>query len=282
MSVLGELLAACVAAPADDAPRTVWADAIGGDRGELVAVQLRLARGGTALGADERAALREREHALLAAHGPTWAGLAAFRDITRATFRRGFVEAIEVDAAAFAIHADAIIATAPFIRELAVTGLLGEAMDEVQVRRATAIVPAVAAHGITGLLLGPCGTRPDMPGRAAGFESSLPFTLHALAQAGALAELRTLGAHAFDTIAATELLAAPARLADLAHLSLSYDAGELGAVRTLLHHLPGLRAFSFHAAHDPALLVGDLPAGCALQHRAQAAVEPDAASVALR
>lgn len=281
MSVLGELLAACVAAPADDAPRTVWADAIGGDRGELVAVQLRLARGAS-LAADEHAALRDRERALLAAHGPTWAGLAAFPDITRATFRRGFVEAIEIDAAAFATHADAIIATAPFIRELAVTGLLGEHMDEVQVRRATAIVPAVAAHGITGLVLGPCGARPVVPGRAAGFDSSLPFTLHALAQAGALEELRTLGAQGFDSIAATELLAAPARIADLARLSLSYDASELGAVRALLHHLPRLRAFSFHANHDPALLVADLPAGCALQHRAQAAGEPDAASVALR
>ncbi|MDQ3368076.1 MAG: hypothetical protein M3680_21840, partial [Myxococcota bacterium] len=66
------VLAQCAGAPDDDAPRLVWADLIGGERGELVVLQCDLARGG--LPPAGVAARRARERELLAAHGAAWAG----------------------------------------------------------------------------------------------------------------------------------------------------------------------------------------------------------------
>jgi uncharacterized protein (TIGR02996 family) len=45
---LESLREACAASPEDDEPRLVWADAVGGERGELVVIQCDLARGGLA------------------------------------------------------------------------------------------------------------------------------------------------------------------------------------------------------------------------------------------
>ncbi len=41
---VARMLAQCVADPDDDEPRLVWADAVGGERGELVVLQCDLAR----------------------------------------------------------------------------------------------------------------------------------------------------------------------------------------------------------------------------------------------
>jgi len=110
-----ELLAAIRAAPDDDTPRLVWADLAGGERGELVAVQCRLAHA-------EDPVLRARERDLLDRHGDTWAG--ELRGLARGwEFRRGFIEAIEVDASTFVIRADAVVAAAPLARSLTVMGL---------------------------------------------------------------------------------------------------------------------------------------------------------------
>src|SRR5688572_26707278 len=84
------VLAECAANPDDDAPRLVWADLVGGERGELVVLQCDLARGGLTPG--EVAARRKRERALLASHGRSWAGSLAVHS-SRWSFRRGFVEA---------------------------------------------------------------------------------------------------------------------------------------------------------------------------------------------
>jgi uncharacterized protein (TIGR02996 family) len=96
MSALDDLLDACVANPDDDAPRLVWADAVGGERGEFVVLQCRLAR--EELSVTERGALIARHDELLDAHGRAWSG---YEDVPvhaeRCTFRRGFVEAIELD-----------------------------------------------------------------------------------------------------------------------------------------------------------------------------------------
>lgn len=84
------MLAECAAAPDDDAPRLVWADLVGGERGELVVIQCDLARGNLSL-VDARARrLRERE--LLERNAVAWAGELA-RVATRWSFRRGFIEA---------------------------------------------------------------------------------------------------------------------------------------------------------------------------------------------
>ena len=88
------VLAQCAASPDDDGPRLVWADLVGGERGELVVVQCDLARGG--LSPSEAAARRRRERELLLANGVTWAGALATR-ATEWRFRRGFVEAARYD-----------------------------------------------------------------------------------------------------------------------------------------------------------------------------------------
>ena len=86
---MGIVLAECAAAPEDDGPRLVWADLVGGERGELVVVQCDLARGN--LSPQEAVQRRQRERELLDAHGVAWAGSLA-NTATRWSFRRGFVE----------------------------------------------------------------------------------------------------------------------------------------------------------------------------------------------
>jgi len=89
-----ELVADILANPDDDAPRLVWADRIGGERGELVVIQCDLARGD--LAPADHLARRRREQALLAQHGIAWAGEISY--LARAwQYRRGFVEAVLVD-----------------------------------------------------------------------------------------------------------------------------------------------------------------------------------------
>jgi uncharacterized protein (TIGR02996 family) len=116
--VHSRLLDACKAAPDDEGPRLVWADAIGGDRGELVVVQCDLARGGLSPG--ESASRRKRQRELLARHGTEWSGLAGLA--RRCLFRGGFVEAVEVDGTLLERHEE-VLAAAPLLTSLTVTGL---------------------------------------------------------------------------------------------------------------------------------------------------------------
>lgn len=96
MSELDDLLAACIAAPDDDEPRLVWADAVGGARGELVVIQCKLAR--EDLPPAEAGALIARVEELLAANGAAWSGFADNNAaVKRVLYRRGFVESIEAD-----------------------------------------------------------------------------------------------------------------------------------------------------------------------------------------
>ncbi|MBA3393580.1 MAG: hypothetical protein H0T89_13105 [Deltaproteobacteria bacterium] len=119
MSTLDDLLAACVAAPDDDAPRLVWADAIGGERGELVVIQCDLARGG--LTATEAATRRQRQRELLATHGAAWSGLATLAK--HCVFRRGFVETAQLAVETFLARADEIVDVAPLLESLTAVGL---------------------------------------------------------------------------------------------------------------------------------------------------------------
>ena len=155
------LIEACRAAPDDDAPRLVLADALGGDRGELVVLELAIADGG---GSRE---MRQRHRALLAAHGVAWSGLAGLAK--RVIFRRGFVDAIEIGADVLAERAHEVFAAAPLIRHvvLADTTLWGSYTDE-----PNALSPVAAAlsrpelRRIEGLGLGAVGTM--YPGDAVG------------------------------------------------------------------------------------------------------------------
>lgn len=107
------LLDAVRAAPDDDGPRLVAADAWddrGDPRGRFVRVQLALA---TLPPFDGRRGPLEREEAtLLTRHGDAWsaplAGLAS-----GVVFRRGFVNEVNLTARQFVAHADAVFAVAP-------------------------------------------------------------------------------------------------------------------------------------------------------------------------
>ncbi|HEU0029737.1 MAG TPA: hypothetical protein VFQ53_03820 [Kofleriaceae bacterium] len=113
------MLEQCVASPDDDEPRLVWADAIGGERGELVVLQCDLARGG--LAPREVAVRRRRERELLARHGAGWSGLAGLA--TRWNFHRGFVESVRVELGAFARDPGAVLAAVPLATGIAITDL---------------------------------------------------------------------------------------------------------------------------------------------------------------
>lgn len=112
------LLDAIIASPNDDAARLVWADAVGGERGEFVVVQCDLARGGLSIA--ETVARRKRERELLETHGERWAKLDGLASSWE--FRRGFVEAATVEAAVFVSRAAEILGAAPVLRSLRATG----------------------------------------------------------------------------------------------------------------------------------------------------------------
>jgi uncharacterized protein (TIGR02996 family) len=112
VSASDELLAECIAHPDDDAPRLVWADAIGGERGELVAIQC---ASRDELSAVELASLNRRERELTR-KSLELSGLAHLAH--RVRFRRGFVDAADCDAEAVASHDDEIRRIAPLITSL--------------------------------------------------------------------------------------------------------------------------------------------------------------------
>lgn len=88
------VLAECAANPDDDAPRLVWADLVGGERGELVVIQCDLARGD--LSPAETRKRRIRENELLDRYAVAWAGPLA-HIAQQWSFRRGFIEAARFD-----------------------------------------------------------------------------------------------------------------------------------------------------------------------------------------
>jgi uncharacterized protein (TIGR02996 family) len=118
------LLAAVLADPDSDAPRLAYADAAdrrGDPRGELIRLQI-----------EWRAAMQEewgrvsigpmwnRIQELLRQHRATWTAPVAGL-VDQARILRGFIEGVEVDAAAFLAHADELFRRAP-IRHLNLTG----------------------------------------------------------------------------------------------------------------------------------------------------------------
>jgi hypothetical protein len=107
------LLAECAARPHDDAPRTIWADTVGGERGELVMLQCGPR--------EDRLWCNRRERDLLAHHGLAWSGLEGIA--RRVRYERGFVVAIEVDAELFIECADEIVERAPFVHSLTIGGV---------------------------------------------------------------------------------------------------------------------------------------------------------------
>jgi uncharacterized protein (TIGR02996 family) len=104
------LLEAIAAAPDDDAPRLVWADREGGERGELVVIQCRLARHDVPR--DERRRLTTRETELLEKNARAWSGYEG------AHFVRGFVERLTIAVADLVPNVERIFASMPLLRDL--------------------------------------------------------------------------------------------------------------------------------------------------------------------
>ncbi|HET9988394.1 MAG TPA: hypothetical protein VFQ65_07735, partial [Kofleriaceae bacterium] len=177
------LLAECAAQPEDDAPRMIWADAVDGERGELVVLQC----GRDGLSRAELVARNRRERALLAAHGMAWSGLERYA--TRVRFRRGFVDAIELPADTFIAHGRAIVEAAPLATAITVTGVhptytTREGMAEA-VSRLERIVESPAFARIRAL---------DLVDRIVELDYSwADSAARVLARTGALAQLTALG-----------------------------------------------------------------------------------------
>jgi hypothetical protein len=115
MSMLDALIAQIQAAPHDDAPRLAWANAVGGERGELVIVQCGLASGAVT-DRDEWRRLRTRERELLAANGVAWSGLKGEYP-SSCMFRRGFVESAGI-VCSYDSRLDRILARLPLARSV--------------------------------------------------------------------------------------------------------------------------------------------------------------------
>jgi uncharacterized protein (TIGR02996 family) len=123
MPTPADLLPAVLAAPDDDLPRLVYADALeeAGDaaRAEFIRVQIELAR------EPGRIDLKAREAALLAIHGEEWLaplrqkGEALESRSTHGQFRRGFIEIVWMPAIGFVKRAGILFERTP-VRELRV------------------------------------------------------------------------------------------------------------------------------------------------------------------
>lgn len=122
-------LQAIAAAPDDDAPRLVWADALlerGDPRGSFIIDQCALAR----MGEDDPARLpiELRCDRLLAERGSAWC-----RGLTASIWKRGCVDTVRVPWARFEQDADAIFARVPPIRALELVDLPDEELDPLHV-----------------------------------------------------------------------------------------------------------------------------------------------------
>jgi uncharacterized protein (TIGR02996 family) len=239
---LTQLLADCRDHPDDDGPRLVWADAVGGERGELVVLQCELARGDTS--PERSARLRMRESDLIAAHGKAWGDLEGVA--IRAEFSRGFVETVTIDGA---VPLAAVLARAQLVRAVCcevderaeidglfaapeLAQLAGLYVDVHGPRPATAIV-----H--------PLGLRPRGLG---GVVDDHLDSAH-------LPQLRAFGSGAIDA----ERLARSPIAAQLERLHIPAVRMTRSVAADLFAHLPLLRALHL-ASHDE--IITDLvPAG---------------------
>ena len=125
MSEKTKLLTAVLANPDADEPRDrlseLWMRT-GDPRGELISVQMKLARQ-----QGNGPQLRKRAREMIEKHGRQWSGGIADL-VDKFYFRRGFVEHIQVEASAFLQIAETLYALAP-IRHLTLTGAHAVAND---------------------------------------------------------------------------------------------------------------------------------------------------------
>jgi uncharacterized protein (TIGR02996 family) len=242
MDRLAQLVADCRANPDDDAPRLVWADAVGGERGELVVLQCELARGlGSLAGHRE---LRAREGELIAAHGQAWGELEGVAN--RAEFRRGFVETVTIDGA---VPLATVFERAPLVRAVCC-----EVDERAEIDRLFA-APELAE--LEGLYVSVNGPRPasaivhPLGLRPRGLGGVVDDHLDTVT----LPRLRAFGSNAIDA----ERLARSPIAAQLERLQIPGVRMTRSIAADLFAHLPALRALEM-ASHDE--IIHDLiPAG---------------------
>jgi uncharacterized protein (TIGR02996 family) len=242
MDRLAQLAADCRANPDDDAPRLVWADAVGGERGELVVLQCELARGVTSV--ERSARLRVREGELIAAHGKAWGGLEGVA--IRAEFRRGFVETVTIDGA---VPLATVLDRAPLVRAVCC-----EVDERAEIDRLFA-APELAQ--LAGLFVAVHGPRPasaivhPLGLRPRGLGGVVDDHLDTIE----LPRLRAFGSGAIDA----ERLARSPLAAQLERLHIPGVRMTRAIASDLFAHLPELRALQV-ASHDE--IITDLvPAG---------------------
>lgn len=123
MSRLSDLLEAVVAAPDDDAPRRVYADALletENPLGEFIHVQCDLAA--RALPREERIRRRRREKELLEAHGAQWT-MGLYASFYTTQFVRGFVEELTIAAENWTQHGHLLFERAPLLHTVILSEL---------------------------------------------------------------------------------------------------------------------------------------------------------------
>jgi hypothetical protein len=232
-------------APDDDGPRLVWADEIGGERGELVVIQLDLERGGLTVRETIKRKRRQRE--LLARHGAMWSGLEGIA--RRVSFRRGFVDAAELPAGALLEHAADLAEIAPVLSSLTVTNVRADGPASDRMPLLSKVIATPAMRALRGLELA-CEGAIDVADRTAG-----EIALGLVARAGMLPQLRALGSRDLLHMAGVREIAQPRALEHIERLWLPeiYDYDAMHAV--LATPLPALRSFDLgvHGAAIPLL-----------------------------
>ena len=209
------VLAECLARPDDDAPRLVYADLIGGPRGEFIVLQCDLARG------EVTPARRARERELVDEFGQTWAGAIAKRGV-RWQFHRGFVDAIRIDGRAHFPFADAPFLTAVTIAD--------DVEDPKAVDRVLADVPNLRALALPGALWAR-GNNNEALAKLRGLSLSGIANTPALRYLASRAKLERLAlpGHQLEPQWLDEILAAAPGL-------IALDAGSPKSVEPLVRH----------------------------------------------
>ena len=256
MGSLNDIVDEMRAAPDDDGPRLVWADAVGGERGELVVIQCELERGKLATRDAIKRRVRQRE--LLARYGAAWSGLAGWA--RRVSFRRGFVDAAEIELPTFVSRAETVFTHAPMLTALTATDLEVDA-----IRRLGALYAHPAFRALRGLDITNAETVTERDGfrvsdefEADEIESHGDAAIEQLVATGGLRHLRAFGIeHSGTSQQPNRLVGARHELERL----LLRDFLPRSAVGTLLRNggLASLRALELSGAHDLVELASLLP-----------------------
>ena len=218
---LEPLIVACRNALDDDAPRLVWGDAVGEERGELVAIQCELAQGD--LSGERCAALRRRQDQLIRLHGHAWSNLKGIA--RRCVFGRGFVDAVEVEEVRPTTLFE-LLGRAPLVTSLTASQLRLADVD--------VLLAQDELSELRGLAL--------VEDRTGELHLDTPLIERLVDAAPRLRQLHAFGLHAAIGERGIERLVESDLLANVERLSLRYVDLTAESARLLFAHMPKLRA----------------------------------------